>query len=132
MAERFNPRLTAWFENGLATGQFKLPNGRHIVLNQFPRLMKETRLAASAGVDPDTLRDFLLAINPKVETVDDGSPGGLKDRLSCECDQLPAVRKVMVQVLPHVRSECWYVYTPPLAVMRESWRSAKSKLGQPN
>ena len=129
MAVRFNPRLTAWFEDGLESGQFKLPNGRHIVLNQFPRLMKETRLAASAGVDPDTLRGFLLAINPKVETVPDGSPTGLKDRLTCERDALPAVRKVFVPVLPHRQDECWYVYTPPLAVMREGWHSAKSKLG---
>ena len=129
MGSRFHPRLASWFEEGLAAGRLQVPNGRHIVLNQFPRLLKETRLAASAQVDAESLREFLLAINPKVETVQDGSPDGLKRRLASESAMLPGLRKVMIPVLPFQRDECWFVYTPPLAVMRESWQRLKTTTG---
>jgi hypothetical protein len=131
MGSRFHPRLVAWFDEGLRSGLFKVPNGRHIVLNEFPRLMKESRLRASAGVDPESLREFLVAINPNVVTVPDGSPRGMRQQLAIERDQLPALRKVSVPVLPTHQHEYWFVYTPPLAVMRQGWFDIKSKLSLP-
>ena len=58
MGSRFHPYLPGWFDQGLTAGQFKVPGGRHIVLNQFPRLMKESRLLARAQVDADSLTNY--------------------------------------------------------------------------
>jgi len=122
MGSLLHPRLVDWFDAGMARGQFDLPSGRHIILNQFPRLMKVSRLRASAGVDSDSLCQFFRVMNPNVVTVSDGSPLGLRHQLQCECDRLPALRKVFVPVLPYQRDEYWFIYTPPLAVMRQGWR----------
>ena len=129
MGSRFHPLLLTWFDEGMATGRFSVPSGRHIILNEFPRLMKENRLRASAGVDLEDLRDFLMAINPNVITVPDGSTTGLRRQLSIERDRLPALRKVFVPMLPAQKQEYWFVYTPPLAVMREGWRDLRSQMG---
>lgn len=118
---QLDPVLLAWFDQGLRTGQFNVPNGRHIVLNQFPRLMKEARLRASAGVASGELRNFLIAINPSIAVVTDGSPTGMRRQLASEHDELPAIRKVLTPMLPNQKLEQWFVYTPPLAVMRRSW-----------
>jgi hypothetical protein len=129
MGSQFHLRLAAWFDEGLESGRFDVPSGRHIILNQFPRLMKEARLCASAGIDVDSLRNFVLAINPHVVTVPDGSASGLKQQLTIECGERPGLRKAFVPVLPHHTWECWFVYTPPLMAMRRSWRAARVELG---
>lgn len=125
MESLLNPRLVAWFDQGLVSGRFEVPGGRHIILNQFPRLMKETRLRSSARVRSEELRDFLLAINPSIMTVTDGSPAGMRRQLETERDPLPAMRKVLIPVLPNAQFEQWFIYTPPLAVMRQGWAKIK-------
>lgn len=119
--------LAEWFDQGLASGQFEVPNGRHIVLNEFPRFMKVSRLRASAGVDQDDLLDFLMSINPTVEPIADGSPDGMRRKLANEDGQLPALRKAFIKAAPSHQYEHWFVYTPPLHIMRESWRAVKAK-----
>jgi hypothetical protein len=128
MGSRFHPYLVEWLDESLGAGRFAVGNGRHIVLNQFPKLMKESRLQASARVDADTLRNFLRAINPNIATVMDGSPAGLRRQLDDERDHLPALRKVFVQVMPQVRLEHWFVYTPPLETLRQSWRAERARM----
>ena len=130
MGSRFHPRLVSWFDGGMFAGRFTIPSGRHIILNEFPRLMKERRLQASAGVDLDGLRDFLISINPNVITVPDGSSEGIRMQLSIERDRLPALRKVFVPMLPAQKQECWFVYMPPLSIMREGWREMRVQLGR--
>ena len=122
MGSRLHPRLSSWFERGLTVGQFDVPGGRHIILNQYPRLMKQSRLLASAAVETETLHEFLLAINPSIIDVADGSQMGIRQQLAIERDPLPGLRKVFVPLLPAQSHERWFVYTPPLDVMRQSWR----------
>ncbi len=129
MGSQLHPRLFEWLDDGLTSGQFKVPGGRHVILNEFPRLIKEARLLGSAGVDSDSLREFIASINPDVVTITDGTPDGLRRQLDREHTCLPALRKALVPVLPSHRFECWFVYTPPLAVMRQGWRDLRSKLG---
>ena len=131
MGSRFHPRLAAWFDQGLSSGRFDVPDCRHIILNQFPRLMRESRVLASAGVDADSLREFLLAINPTVVSVADGSSSGLRQQLAIERDDVPGLRKVFVQVSPVHNHERWFVYTPPLAAMRHSWSAVRPRLDAP-
>lgn len=131
MGSQLHPRLFEWLDDGLTSGQFKVPGGRHVILNEFPRLIKESRLLGSAGVDPWSLREFFASINPDVVTISDGTPDGLRRQLEREKTCLPALRKALVPVLPSHRFECWFVYTPPLAVMRQGWRDLRSKLGDP-
>ena len=126
MASRLDTGLAKWFDEGLACAQFKVLSGRHIILNEFPRLMKVARLRASARVVETDFLEFLLTINPQIETVQDGSSEGIRRKLAIELGPLPALRKVLVPVLPAQRHEHWFVYTPPLSVMRESWRKVKS------
>jgi hypothetical protein len=128
MGSRCHPHVVEWFDQGMASGVFKLENGRHIILNEFPRLMKESRLRASARVGPDSLREFLLALNPHVVTLADGTKKRIRQLLAAERGQLPALRKVIVPVQPAVQQECWYVYTPPIEVMRESWHKVRPTL----
>jgi hypothetical protein len=113
MGSRFHPRLAAWLDDGLSSGRFRVPNGPDIVLNEFPRLMRESRLLASAAVEPDDLHDFLTA---------------LRRQLSFEHDALPGLRRANMQVTPCYSCEPWFVYTPPLAAMRESWRTIGPQL----
>lgn len=131
MGSRFHPYLPVWFDQGLTSGQFKVPGGRHIVLNQFPRLMKESRLLASAQVDADSLRDFLISINPIVVTVSDGSASGLRRHLDTERGQVPGLRKAFLQIRPRLKLERWFIYTPPLDTMRQSWNQIRDQLGLP-
>lgn len=130
MGSRFHPYLVDWFDTGLAIGQFKVASGRHIILNQFSRLMPEKRLLASATVDPDSLRDFFRAINPYVVDLPDWSPTAMKRQLAGENDRLPALRKVTMPKRPFQDSEVWFVYTPPLDVMRDSWRDVRVQIGR--
>lgn len=131
MASRFDPRLVAWFDEGIARGCFKVPSGRHIILNEFPRLMKASRLKASAGVDAEMLRAFLLEINPNIVTLADGSANGLRRQLELEHDPLPALRKAFIPELPGRAHEEWFVYTPPLDVLRRGWNGIRRDLGLP-
>ena len=101
MGSRFHPRLATWFDEGLACGKFDVPSGRHIILNEFPRLMPESRLLASAGVDRTSLREFLLTVNPNVISIPDGSAEGMRQQLALECDQLPGLRKVFTRLPPY-------------------------------
>ncbi len=128
MASRFHPRLATWFDAGIASGRFDVPSGRHIILNEFPRLMRESRLKASAGVDVGLLREFLVAINPNIMTVSDGSPTGIRHQLTIEHDRLPGLRKVRGSMIPGRHHEEWFVYTPPLDVMRQGWREIRGQL----
>lgn len=130
MVSQYHPRLVAWFDEGLAAGRFKVPNGRHIVLNEFPRMMRETRLRASAGVDPESLKKFLLALNPRVRSVVDGSPEGLRRHLMTEVESLPALRKVHVPLASAQVHETVFVYTPPLETMRQGWRAYGASLAE--
>ena len=109
-------------------GQFSVPSGRHIILNEFPRLMKETRLLASAGVAAEDLRSFIMTINPAVETLPDGSPEGISRRLIAERGTIPALRKAVITFAPKQRAERWFVYMPPLRTLREGWRDTKQHL----
>jgi hypothetical protein len=124
-------RLVKWFDTGLSAGQFNLPNDRHIILNEFPRLMKASRLRASAGADEESFYQFLVGLSPNVFTLADCSPAGMRTQLSNERGPLPALRKGFLQVLPYQRQECWFVYTPPLSVMRKSWSNIRSQYGLP-
>ena len=129
MGSRFHPRLATWFDEGLACGKFDVPSGRHIILNEFPRLMPEARLLASAGVDRTSLREFLLTVNPNVISIPDGSAEGMRQQLALECDQLPGLRQVFTRLPPSESYEAWFVYTPPLATMRQGWQSVRSQFG---
>jgi hypothetical protein len=128
MGSRFHPHLAAWLDNGLNSGRFAVPNGPDIVLNEYPRLIRESRLLASAAVEPDELHDFLTAINPTIVCISDASTDGLRRHLSFEHGMIPGLRKAVLQVSPFYTCERWFVYTPPLAVMRESWRTIKPQL----
>ena len=129
MGSRFHPRLATWFDEGLACGKFDVPSGRHIILNEFPRLMPESRLLASAGVDRTSLHEFLLTVNPNVISIPDGSTEGMRQQLALECDQLPGLRKVFTRLPPSESYEAWYVYTPPLASMRQGWQTVRFQFG---
>ncbi len=128
MNYRIHTNLATWFEQGLQTGRFTVPNGRHIVLNQYPRLMRVTRLLASAGVKHERFRDFLIDLNPNVMTIPDGSAPALRQQLEQETDQLPGLRQVYVKIPPNQKLERWFVYTPPLDVMRRRWSQVRSQL----
>ena len=93
--------------------------------------MKESRLLASAQVDADSLRDFLITINPIVVTVSDGSASGLRRHLDAERGQVPGLRKVFLQIRPRLKLDRWFVYTPPLDTMRQSWNQIRDQLGLP-
>ncbi len=108
--------MAEWFEAGLANGQFDVPNGRHIVLNEFPRMMRLTRLQQSAGVDADSLREFLLGINPTV-TMSSSAPNVAK-QFGEAGERLPRLCKLVVSCSPKRSLEQWYVYTPALEDMR--------------
>jgi hypothetical protein len=90
--------------------------------------MRESRLLASAAVESDDLHDFLTAINPTIVCISDASTNGLRRQLSFEHDALPGLRKAIMQVTPYYSCERWFVYTPPLAAMRESWRTIRPQL----
>ena len=121
-------RLLTWFDEGAASGRFAVPSGRHIILNEFPRLMKETRLLATAGVDAEDLRSFFQAINPVVETLVDVSPEGIKRRLLLERGAIPALRNAVISIAPTQRAERWFVYMPPLRTLRAGWQDVKRQL----
>jgi hypothetical protein len=120
---RSQEHLAEWFEAGLANGQFDVPNGRHIVLNEFPRMMKLTRLQQSAGVDSDSLREFLLGINPTV-TMSSSAPNVAK-QFGEAGERLPRLCKLVVSCSPKRSLEQWYVYTPALEDMRQGWRGTQ-------
>jgi hypothetical protein len=122
-----DPRLTTWFEDGLAAGRFRIPGGRDIILNEFPRLMRETRFLASSRVSARVFREFLLGLNPKILDIPNGSPEGLNEHLAAETETLPGLRKSIVFIPPHTRFETWYVYTPPLETMRRAWKAARAQ-----
>ena len=113
-------RLAEWFEAGLTNGQFNVPNGRHIVLNEFPRMMRLTRLQLSAGVDADSLREFLLELNPTVTT--SSSAPSVAKKFDDAGERLPRLCKLVVNCSPKSSLEQWYVYTPPLEDMRQGWQ----------
>jgi hypothetical protein len=128
VGSRFLPYLAAWFHDGLASGRFRVPNSRDVVLNEFPRLLRESRLLASAAVEADELRAFIIAINPTIVCLADVSPSGLRQQLVLEQDLLPGLRRATLQVTPDYHCERWFVYTPPLAMMREGWKLIKPRL----
>ena len=128
MGSSFPPRLLTWFDEGMARGQFLVPGGRHIILNEFPRLMKETRLLASTGVTAENLRAFFLAMNSTVETLADGSPEGICRSLASERGTMPALRNAMVPIGPRQHVERWFVFMPPLGTLREGWRDVSRRL----
>ena len=113
-------KLAAWFDAGLTNGQFDVPNGRHIVLNEFPRMMRLTRLQLSAGVDADSLRQFLLKLNPTVTT--SSSAPSIAKKFDEAGENLPRLCKLVVSCSPKSSLEQWYVYTPPLENMRQGWQ----------
>jgi len=116
-------QLTDWFETGLENGQFNVPNGRHIVLNEFPRMMKLSRLQLSAGVDAARLRAFLLELNPTVTT--SSSVPRVEKNFDEAGERIPRLCKLVVTVSPKRTLKQWYVYTPPLEAMRQGWRTTR-------
>ena len=121
-------QLTSWFETGLKNGRFDVRGGRHIVLNEYPRLMKLTRLQFSAGADHDSLVAFLLRLDPEIKTATNQSLEALEQELQKSKLECPRLCKVTIGIMPNKSIEQWFVYTPPLSLMRSQWASIKPKL----
>ena len=45
--------------------------------------------------------------------------------------QVPGLRKAFLQIRPRLKLERWFIYTPPLDTMRQSWNQIRDQLGLP-
>jgi hypothetical protein len=119
-------RLMDWLDRGITSGTFRLPSGRHIVLNENRCLVRLARFKASAGVDEETLLAFLKSISPDVgivrscKTVLSTAPTGMISL--CYCESEDTARSLAGR---------WHVATPPLSDLRKTWAALKAAAAQP-
>jgi hypothetical protein len=111
-------RLAFWLDRAIDNGRFDVPSGRHIVLNDSPKLVRLARLQASAGVDQDTLIAFLTMLDPNVGSIKAKCCKELARDLARETGSMLALRVCESDDMAKAIAGRWQVYVPSLADLR--------------